>query len=566
MSYCQRIFYSYLDAIQKGENLTLYEDTMADMLFNFMEIDAFYRLPAQCLSNIFAKVSELIQFDIAKFIILKIQKLQKKDISSILQKFERIMTPQRFSELLLMLNDCPQLTDEQVAALEEPKAIEFPKTEPPNYMELLERRNKGALKIIEDGYKQKFAEIRKIVRDNQGEIDEAQKRISVEREKAAEEVKKENEKLLQEQKELLLKIQDMHKTFEEMKEKLYRNEEQKKYYEEWMEQERAFENDKKNIENKLTTEVTNIREKIDLYKKQNKQGKKNQQQETKEANQQQDAEEEEIYEPVNKEDQEDEYIIDEGDEEIDTVRELIVPKNVVPIKTINKVKETPIPTKIRTIYDAIALQDIKAINDLITKRPNVVFEKGENRTTPIIAAVRTGNVKIVKLLAENGADPNVKDGAGNNAFHIAAATQNIQVVNYFVEIKADSNSKDKEGRTPVDILSQREKASNVLYEACKKGDLREMGEALRVWPDMANLRYKGLITPLHIAAGYNHTAFCEKLLTWGAEINAQDNKGNTPLHYTAIFGSLRTGQFLLDHGASAEIKNNEGKTALELQQ
>ena len=100
-----------------------------------------------------------------------------------------------------------------------------------------------------------------------------------------------------------------------------------------------------------------------------------------------------------------------------------------------------------------------------------------------------------------------------------------------------------------------------------------------------NAKYKGGLTPLHVAARIysmeifnlrNHLEVVKILINSGAEVNAKDNNGLTPLHvaakerdkfpcpYKGQFPPLEIFKVLINSGAQFDIKNNDGKTPFDL--
>jgi ankyrin repeat protein len=62
----------------------------------------------------------------------------------------------------------------------------------------------------------------------------------------------------------------------------------------------------------------------------------------------------------------------------------------------------------------------ETVSSLISRGANV-NQRDRNRVTPLLDAMVTMDEEIVTLLLENGADPNVKDCAGDTALHIFAS-------------------------------------------------------------------------------------------------------------------------------------------------
>ena len=119
-----------------------------------------------------------------------------------------------------------------------------------------------------------------------------------------------------------------------------------------------------------------------------------------------------------------------------------------------------------------------------------------------------GNIDIIRLLIENGADVNAKDGDGRTLLMIAAYNddKNIDIIRLFLDMGLDINAKDKDGETP-------------LMRAAREGNI-----------DIARL-----------------------LVEKGADIDAKDNDDHTALWYASIcVGSIGIVQLLLEKGANPE--------------
>ena len=83
--------------------------------------------------------------------------------------------------------------------------------------------------------------------------------------------------------------------------------------------------------------------------------------------------------------------------------------------------------------------------------------KNNDGLTALMSASRYGNLEIVKLLVESGADiNNAKDNIGNTALTYASYFGRLEVVIYLVENGADVNAKDEYGETALDKASTKE--------------------------------------------------------------------------------------------------------------
>lgn len=87
---------------------------------------------------------------------------------------------------------------------------------------------------------------------------------------------------------------------------------------------------------------------------------------------------------------------------------------------------------------------------------------------------------------------------------------------------------------------------NVLYYAIKIGNVPFVEELIQKG---AMVQYRNA-SPLHLAAGFNHTDLITYFLAKGASIESKDAYGNTPLYYAACYSSPTTLKCLLDNSAN----------------
>ncbi|CAK9062550.1 unnamed protein product [Durusdinium trenchii] len=83
---------------------------------------------------------------------------------------------------------------------------------------------------------------------------------------------------------------------------------------------------------------------------------------------------------------------------------------------------------------------------------------------PLWRAVREGNLEDCQHLLQDQADPNLSDGKGTTALHIAAESRSTQVLRLLLEHGASSTAKDHRGRTPAHCvtLSQDPKTEELI--------------------------------------------------------------------------------------------------------
>ena len=163
-----------------------------------------------------------------------------------------------------------------------------------------------------------------------------------------------------------------------------------------------------------------------------------------------------------------------------------------------------------------------------------INEKNKQGVTAIHYASFRGNIKIIKLLVENGADLYLKTFRGLNIIHYACQGNRPNSLMYFYIKFMENNKKG--------------------FELIKEHD-------------------SGGSTPLHWAAYSNAEDVLLYLINLDIFeneeerkqfIDKQDNQGYTALHLSITSKSVRIAMKLLQNGASTDIEDKKGKTPLEM--
>ncbi|WP_338967567.1 ankyrin repeat domain-containing protein [Spiroplasma endosymbiont of Lonchoptera lutea] len=164
--------------------------------------------------------------------------------------------------------------------------------------------------------------------------------------------------------------------------------------------------------------------------------------------------------------------------------------------------------------------------------------------SPLQYAIFHGNLDIVKLLLENGANINLQNNNGNNALITAVENGHTDIVKLLLKNGADINHQNKFGITP-------------LITAATYGELDIMKLLLEKGANI-NHQNKFGITPLITAATYGKLDIVKLLLENGAAINLTDENGNTALITAATYDYEKIVKLLLANGAinSHLVKNS----------
>ncbi|KAL7303274.1 hypothetical protein TKK_0004468 [Trichogramma kaykai] len=204
-------------------------------------------------------------------------------------------------------------------------------------------------------------------------------------------------------------------------------------------------------------------------------------------------------------------------------------------------------------------------------RPLRVDAQDNRGNGPLHLALEHGNERLVQILLDRCANPNLANKAGETPLHAIGrwSACSDDFVERFFELSkrkhwlVEENPRDQWGNTPLHLaLCYGKRKAAVLL--LRRGN----------HPYLAN--GEGL-TPLHLicANGYDDDLLkvflkiCDELGTKTSQpvrVDPRDRDGNTPLHlvlkYDGVWGVKKLTQLLLDRGADPSAANNDGSTPL----
>lgn len=174
----------------------------------------------------------------------------------------------------------------------------------------------------------------------------------------------------------------------------------------------------------------------------------------------------------------------------------------------------------------------------------------EDGTSPLLAAAGTSQLRVLRLLLERGANPNLSslpNEAGWTALHLAATVNNYEAVELLLLHGANIITPGWLG-TPLHIAAEYG-SINVIRALLDKGATID---AYNEWH----------CTPLHIAARAGSIDVLAYLLHEGANPNAQNQTLQTPLHGASKYGGIEEVKALLDNGAAIDAYDKWKETPL----
>ncbi|KAK9744715.1 Ankyrin repeats (3 copies) [Popillia japonica] len=271
------------------------------------------------------------------------------------------------------------------------------------------------------------------------------------------------------------------------------------------------------------------------------------------------------------------------------------------------------------LIDAINKNDISSIYYCLRKGANV------NKTcsagvTPLIAAVQSGNILILKILAEStklpadNADVNNAHSSNRSMFLTLDVTKEAKYKNigYFVVCKDLDEPEFGDGPTPDgmealewdmevnddpgdEIPSQPESnlykwyakiltdtsillkspeydiggldrsGRNILHYAVRQGNLEMVEYLLNTFTQInVNVCDSEWCSPIHLAVLIENLSIVKFLVEKGALVNSCNAGRQTPLHFAAKLGNVKIVNYLLDNGANINMFDMDDRSPLSL--
>lgn len=207
-------------------------------------------------------------------------------------------------------------------------------------------------------------------------------------------------------------------------------------------------------------------------------------------------------------------------------------------------------------------------------------------TTLLHSASNSGNIELVRLLIQEGADVNAQDEDGESPLHGAMAkSDNYNVARTLIENGADLSSQAVDGKTPFhnifnntishvlmrddwleSMLPDSEAMSITHFLAWSSKSTPEIFQRGHLYDDADLLSADNLgRTCLHFAASRGNMGVLSYLLTQVSSeyVEKRDIQGRTPLHYAAessrAAGIIDT---LVGKGCNVHAVDDTGRTAL----
>ncbi|XP_032152220.1 transient receptor potential cation channel subfamily A member 1 [Sapajus apella] len=250
--------------------------------------------------------------------------------------------------------------------------------------------------------------------------------------------------------------------------------------------------------------------------------------------------------------------------------------------------------KASALHLAVQNGDLEMIKMCLDNGAQIdLVEKG--RCTALHFAATQGATEIVKLMISScsgGMDiVNTTNGSGETMLHRASLFDHHELADYLISVGADINSIDSEGRSPL-ILATASASWNIVNLLLSKGAQVNIKDNFgrnflhltvqhphglkNLQPEFMQMQHiKELVmdedndgcTPLHYACRQGGPGSVNNLLGFNVSIHSKSKDKKSPLHFAASYGRINTCQRLLQDITDTRLLNEgdlHGMTPLHL--
>lgn len=198
----------------------------------------------------------------------------------------------------------------------------------------------------------------------------------------------------------------------------------------------------------------------------------------------------------------------------------------------------------KEFFGAIEQGNLEEVRRLLSREPNLIYERNENGLSPVMIAAYCRRRDILEFLCENAGALNI--------FEAAATGKTRLALRHIARAPALTNAYTSDGFQPLGLA-----CFLGHYETAER--LIQVGAAVN-----SPSRNEDGFTPIQLAAAAGNADIVLLLLEHDANPNARESRGLTPLHLAAQNGDVKTLHILLFNGADLSIGCNQGKLPLDM--
>lgn len=239
------------------------------------------------------------------------------------------------------------------------------------------------------------------------------------------------------------------------------------------------------------------------------------------------------------------------------------------------------PFSVTPLIVAARSGDLKIVRMLVEAGADVNHASREMTRTPLTVAAREGHTEVARVLSRHGARQDATDWMGTTALEAAAWSCHPATVRLLLEDASANQSRINlngalryaAGINATETGKRRgkiDKRSGVKESGVAGGGpAQTAGESvaivrmlLEAGADVNGSTGSTKVTPLMAAADAGNAEILQILLQTGADVDAADSNGNTALMDASLRGYEAIVQQLLDAGANVDMVARRGRTAL----
>jgi ankyrin repeat protein len=191
------------------------------------------------------------------------------------------------------------------------------------------------------------------------------------------------------------------------------------------------------------------------------------------------------------------------------------------------------------IFEAIFASDLSTVRKLLAEGSDLSQLDSEQCFTPLMQAINLGEVEIVQVLLEAGADIHFSPYFEDTPLGLAALTENLEIVKLLLKFGANP---DNGGECPP------------LYWAVEHKNIKMIQLLLEAGANI-NGSTPSHITCLMKASLEGYLNIVKYLVESGANTRATDENGNTALIKAAFYGHQEVFDYLFEITDNIEEKN-----------
>lgn len=227
-----------------------------------------------------------------------------------------------------------------------------------------------------------------------------------------------------------------------------------------------------------------------------------------------------------------------------------------------------------SVHCAVRSGNLEIVKMLVQDGANVT-QLDDRQRTPLHYACYSGNVKAAELLLQSGAILDSKNTNGMTPLHLAVQEGHVELVHLFLlherlvdvrrRLRRDSYPPldDAVNEGIVNLLDNHERTP--LHLAAGLGRLDMVERILHKHDAILTKMDRWRRTPLHVATEAGHLEIVRLLLNQNATVlNQVDKSGFTPLHTACERGRMDLILLFLDSGAKVDSADVKGSTPLHI--